>query len=408
MTWLTGPVIAWAMYDFANTIFSYAVVTRYFNDWVINDLHQPDWTVGVMGLAVSVALIFCLPLAGAVADETGARKPLLAAFTGLCVLACAALTVVGAPLTALIVGGLAIFGFNAALAHYDPLLDQVAAPDHHARVSALGVALGYVGVLFALAVLGHLAGGRNQAAFAPTALLFAVFALPLFLWVPGPARRPAALRLGALIARAARDVHRSVTHARQLPYGRFLLARFLYVDAIATVIAFMAVYAKRVPGFDTGSITMLLAASIVFAIAGAAASGVISRRRGPVTALTVTIVAVVGALIGCAALNTVWALWIAGPVVGAALGAVNTADRVLMLRLAAPEHRGEAFGLYALVGKLSSGMGPLILWGGVIWLTHDKLDLLTVNDASRLALAALACAAAAGGYVLRGVREPAD
>ncbi len=74
---------------------------------------------------------------------------------------------------------------------------------------------------------------------------------------------------------------------------------------------------------------------------------------------------------------------------------------MLLLRLVPPERRGEGFGLYWLVGKVSSGFGPLVLWGGTIALLADLLSLTTTLGASRVAVCVLASSALAGLVLLR-------
>ena len=91
---LSLPVIGWILYDFANTIFSFVVVTRYFNDWIIEERGQPDIYVGLMVASVSVVLIVLLPLLGALADRLGRHKPILIAFTLLSVFATGLLGVI--------------------------------------------------------------------------------------------------------------------------------------------------------------------------------------------------------------------------------------------------------------------------------------------------------------------------
>ncbi|MEO6866520.1 MAG: hypothetical protein ABI200_00705, partial [Gaiellales bacterium] len=54
---LSKPVVAWALYDFANTIFSFAVITRYFNEWVIEQHGHPDWHVGLMSFITGLTLL---------------------------------------------------------------------------------------------------------------------------------------------------------------------------------------------------------------------------------------------------------------------------------------------------------------------------------------------------------------
>src|SRR5919109_1307984 len=61
---LSLPALSWALYDFANTIFSYVVVTRYFNDWIIEQRDTEDIWVGVMQVVVAVLLVLTLPVFG--------------------------------------------------------------------------------------------------------------------------------------------------------------------------------------------------------------------------------------------------------------------------------------------------------------------------------------------------------
>ncbi len=395
----SSPVVGWVLYDFANTIFSFVVVTRYFNDWIIEERGQPDIYVGMMVAAVSLALIVALPLIGAFADRSGRHKPILIVFTIVCVAATGLLGVVESILLALVVGAVATFAFNTADSQYHPLLSVVAPERSRARVSGIGVAVGYLGTLTVLLLIGGIAtDGHAQRAFLPAAALFGLFALPLFLLVREN-RAPSERRLAGPFAQLAATVRR----ARREPYGRLLLARFFYVDAIATVLQFMTVYARRTGDFDGKEIDLLLTVSAVTAIAGAFGAGLLAERHGPrrvvlaTLAMTITVL-VVGAGTGSSAL-----LWVIGPLVGVALGSLSAVDRVFLLRLVPPERRGEDFALYALVGKLSSGFGPLVLWGGTV-LVATELGL-SKFDASRIAIFVLAGAALVGYAILRPLAD---
>ncbi len=107
-------MVGWVLYDFANTIFSFVVVTRYFNDWIVEERGQPDIYVGLMVAAVSLALVATLPLIGALADRRGRHKPILIVFTLICVVATGLLGVVESVLLALVVGAIATFAFNTS------------------------------------------------------------------------------------------------------------------------------------------------------------------------------------------------------------------------------------------------------------------------------------------------------
>ncbi|MCW2960204.1 MAG: major facilitator superfamily 1 [Thermoleophilia bacterium] len=402
------PVVAWAFYDFANTIFSFAVITRYFNEWVIDQQGRPDWHVGVMGFIVGLVLIAAMPALGAISDQLGRRLPFLAVFTTLCVLATVSLGMISSVTAALVMAGFAIFAFQLSLSMYDPLLATVAPPEHHGAVSGFGVGLGYVGVLIASILLTIIVPENDlQQAFLPTAILFAVFAVPIFIFVRE--RRPQRARTsstGAIVRGALQQVVRTARHIRSdhRAAGRFLIARFLYVDATATVIAYMTVYMGRVGDFSKGDKTAVLGLAMVSAALSAFICGRLVERVGPKRVLSGILVLAATTLLIAAATGSPTLVWVLGPAIGATLGGVATSDRVFMMRLTPPELRGEFFGIYNLVGKLSSGIGPLVLWGGTIWLLHDQ-GSASVLDASRVALAMLALAAIAGLLMLRPLSD---
>ncbi len=405
----SAPVLGWAFYDFANTIFSFAVITRYFNEWVIEQQGRPDWHVGLMSFIVGLVLLTAMPAAGAISDQLGRRLPFLAAFTLACVAATGLLGAVDSVSVALVIAGVAIFVYQLALSMYDPLLATVAPPERHGSVSGLGVGLGYVGVLVGSTILTAIVPKDDyQAAFLPTAGLFLVFSIPIFLFVRerGVRRVRDDAGMGVVVRQAFSQVARTARHIRDehRATGRFLIARFLYVDAIATVIAYMTVYMSRVGDFTEGEKTIVLGTAMIAAAIGGFASGALVERLGPKRVLMgilafATLVLVVAGATGSATL-----VWVLGPAIGITLGGVWTSDRVFMLRLSPPDVRGEFFGIYNLVGKLSSGFGPLILWGGTIWLLNDQADWSKLA-ASRVALLVLAIAVLAGMWVLRPLTD---
>src|SRR5207245_5413693 len=115
---------------------------------------------------------------------------------------------------------------------------------------------------------------------------------PCFLFVR-EAPRPAAARARAALRQLAHSLRQAREHDGVL---RFLLARFLYLDAISTVITYMTVYAKRTAGFSGGERTALLALSVVFAALGAFGGGVLTERIGPKRVLVGILLLFAGAL----------------------------------------------------------------------------------------------------------------
>jgi UMF1 family MFS transporter len=405
------PVVGWVLYDLAATIFAYVVLVRYFNEWLIIEQGQPDFVTGLMLALVSIALVFALPLLGASADRIGRHKPFLVAFALSAIALVALLGFVDGVVVALIVGGLAVFAFESGEAQYHPLLASVAPPERRGLLSGVGIGLGYIGTAVAILVLGALVPeGDRQQAFLPTAGLYLLFALPCLLFVRDtrsrPPGAPASTAPGHPASMVFRQLLESIRRARTMPHGRLVAARFLYVDALATVGVYMTVYARRTGDFDSAQVDLLLAFSLPFAIVGAIVAGVLTGRIGPKPVLLGTLTGTVAVLAAVAVVGEGWVLWGAGPVVGAALGSVTATDRVFMLRLVPESRRGQDFGLYVLIGRVSSGFGPLVLWGGTIFLLTRVLELADDFEASRVAILLLGLAALGGALILRPLPNP--
>jgi MFS transporter, UMF1 family len=402
---------AWALYDFAYSLFAFLLAVRFFPTWIINDRGRPDWYVTVTQVVVALIVVGVLPIAGAVADQFGRRKPFLAVFTVASAAACAALSIVpseGAIWPVLVVAGLAV-GFSLlAFAQYDPLLADVAEPEEQGRVSGLAVALGFLGMIFGLVVVAEIIVGEGdkQRAFAPAGLLYLLFALPALVLVkerPRTAPRPS---LRSAVRSAGAEVRRTVREASRYPQiTRFLAGRFLYSDAIVTLSAFLAVYMTRLGGFSERDKNVAFGIAVVAAGAGAIVAGRIVERIGPKRPLVAVLPAFSAGILLSAAVGQPWTVWVVAPIVGVALGVVWTADRVFMLRLTPPELRGQLFGFFNLANRLASAIGPLIFWSGTIWVLHDRTGWLNALDASRVALGSLAAATLIGWAVIRPLAE---
>jgi UMF1 family MFS transporter len=150
---------------------------------------------------------------------------------------------------------------------------------------------------------------------------------------------------------------------------RFLLGRFLYTDAINTLIGgFLALFVLTELNLSTREVNNLLGVAIAAAIAGGLGGGRLTRLIGARRALRAVLLLWVAALsLGAvtAVIGVTWLIWIVGVLGGLALGATWTADRVLMLELSPPENVGEFYGLYATVGRFATILGPLV-WAAVV------------------------------------------
>jgi MFS transporter, UMF1 family len=383
-------VSAWVLYDFANTIFSISILTVFFPLWVDQQIGDGAWLVNLATAVSALLVFFTAPLLGAMADLRQRRVPYLLVVTVISVLLTAGLDLAGG-----VVVGVALFvaadlAYQSAIVFYNALLPAVAAGRGAGRISGYGTAAGYVGTILALifltffvsdaetvrSVLGpfggwmETSGEPNSNAFLPTALLYLLFSLPAFFLVPDPAvRPPRPVALGT----AYRDVISTLRnlHSGYAGVGTFILATILYMDAANTAVSNMALYGREVFEMDSTEVRNLLLFSTVFAVVGSTASGFATDTVGPKkTLLAVLVLWLVSIALAAAAVGP-WMLYLAGPLVGIALGGTWTVSRVMLVALSPPEKLGEFFGLFSLASKFSAILGPaltamlLVVLGGL-------------------------------------------
>src|SRR6476659_9241979 len=86
---------SWALYDFANTIFSMNVATLYFSVWLISDLGASNTAYAIGNGISSLLVVLSVPVLGALSDARGRRKPWVVGFTLISCIACAAIGILG-------------------------------------------------------------------------------------------------------------------------------------------------------------------------------------------------------------------------------------------------------------------------------------------------------------------------
>jgi MFS transporter, UMF1 family len=371
---------SWALYDFANTIFSFAVVSGAIGLYLTAEFGRRDGGVLLaVAVAVSVGInAIVSPILGALSDRGGRRMPFLLLFTVQCIAATFFIANV-TPVLGLVLFVIANFSYQAALIYYDSTLKTVSFPESRGRLSGIGTAIGYCGTV-AVGLTITLLDVSVVDRFRLSALFFAVFAVPIFLVVREPRRSDEPRITARDVVESFGQLRLTIEHARRVPgLGRFLLGRFFYSDAVNTVIVVMSVVTTQALGVsDRDANTILLGLTLV-AIAMSFAWGALCDRLGPKRTLIIVLASwAVGLVIGGIAIGLgpsgLPPFLVAGAILGSGLGGVTVADRVLMLRLSPPERVGEFFGLYGLVGKGSQVIGTL-LYGLILFIFVDRLGI---------------------------------
>lgn len=415
---------AWALYDFANSGYTTVVLTTiysaYFVAVIAGGAGLPAgvdtllWTVAV-ALANGCVLVSA-PVLGAIADYRASKKRFLLITTVGCVTATAALALVG---PGQVVAGMLLVVLSAvAFASGENLiaafLPEIAPPERMGRVSGYGWGLGYAGGLltlgFCLAYISWASDlGLPATHYVPVTLLvtagiFALAAAPTFLWLRERAQ-PRPLPPGLSYLRAGfGQVRTTLGHAAQLPdLFRFLGCLALYQAGVATVVVIAAIYAQEVMGFDSQELIVLVMVVNLTAAVGAFAFGFAQDRFGSVPSLAVGLLVWVTAITVTYFADSEADVWLAGNLMGLAMGATQAGGRALIGQFTPASRSAEFFGLWGLANRAAAILGP-ISYGAINGLSggNHRLALLSTLSFFVLGLLVLATVNEGRGKAARG------
>ncbi|MHA1965870.1 MAG: MFS transporter, partial [Candidatus Thorarchaeota archaeon] len=297
----------WYLFDLANTSFTVLIVTAlfplYFRVLVWNEtLGDAMW--GYAGSITMLIIAMTAPVLGAIADFGGTKKKFLIFYTSVCIALTAfmfflpGLTQTEIDLLTPGVGpspfpvflGLDVWvwawvifiianvGFQGALPFYNAWLPEISTEENIGRIGGYGYAAGYVGAMgtIVIALVVILSDLPYTLAFFLSAIFFLVFAIPSIKWLKN---RPAKVFPGeegqSLISlgyRRVRNTLKNIRNYKGLPL--FLVAYFLFSDAITTVIYYAAIFGQAVYAFSTTMILIFFAVTQLTAIPGAFIFGV--------------------------------------------------------------------------------------------------------------------------------------
>ncbi|HET9435773.1 MAG TPA: MFS transporter [Candidatus Limnocylindrales bacterium] len=396
--------LSWALYDLANTIFSYAVVSYAMSLWVVERLGPSDgqFWFGVAAAGSVLLNAMVSPVLGAISDRGGRRLPYLLTFTALTIAATLAIAGTDIAAVGLVLFTIANFAYQAALIYYDATLATVARPEARGRLSGIGVAIGYCGTLIVAGLILVLDSGSSSLTFLLAGGLFTIFAIPIFLVVKEPAATGYRFDIRDALASWS-QLATTFRHAGEVPgLRRFLVARFFYTDPVNTVIVVMSVFATQAIGLTEGEANIVLLTLTIVAVFASLGWGRLTEAIGPKQTLLIVLATwTVGLLIAGSVLS--FPTFIAGGVLlGAGLGGVWTSDRVFLLRLAPADRIGEFFGLYGLAGKFSAVTGP-VLYGTIV---SVLIDAGFGAGAYQVGILSFVVLLLVGVALLRGVPEP--
>ena len=434
----TKRIWGWFFFDFASQPYNTLLLTFIFGPYIIElvgegSRGQAVWGYGVGAAGVVMAIL--APILGAIADKSGGRLPFIWVFSAMYVVG-AWMLWYAAPgdfnlTVTLFWFAVGLIGMEFATIFTNAMLPDLGPEEEIGRLSGSGWAFGYVGGLLALVIMlavfqtspetgKTMVGlpamfGLDPAAQEGTrivgplsAVWYAVFMIPFFLWVRD-VRRPGTVSIGAAARGALPELMSTLKH---LPEHKsltaFLFASMFYRDALNGIYVFGGIYAKGVLGWTAINIGIFGILAIITGAIFAWIGGRADKRFGPkpvillnVVILSLCVLAIVfvgrdsvfGIAVGSDSSLPDIAFYAIGAVIGACGGALQSSSRSMLVRQAEGDKMTESFGLYALTGKATSFLAPLSI--GVV---------TDVTDSQQLGIVPLIVLFLLGLFLLRWVK----
>lgn len=394
----------WMFFDWAtqpyNTLLITFIFAPYFTSVVVGDSvkGQAVWgyTVGAAGLIIAVLA----PILGAWSDTTGPRRPWIGLFSVMYVVGAFllwwAVPGMGDYIWILVAFAVGLIGMEFATIFTNAYLPELGPRKEIGRLSGNGWALGYVGGLITLVIMLTLLAENSKGvtligippilgldaamregtrSVGPlTAVWYAIFVIPFFLWVkdkPRRAKAKGALSKGLLELKAT---------LRNLPSRpsllAFLVASMFYRDALNGIYTFGGIYAKGVLGWSIVNIGLFGILAITSGALFAWIGGKADRAYGPKPVILISIFTLIAVVVVIVLIDrhSVFGVPVGpnsnlpdiiffgcGFVIGAAGGTIQAASRTMLVRQADQTRMTEAFGLYALSGKATAFLAPIAI-----------------------------------------------
>lgn len=388
---LSRGAIAWAFYDWANSAFALIIMTAvyplFFSGYYASGMdaaHSTFW-YGLSASLSGVVIAICSPILGARCDSGGKYIQYLMFFATQGALATALLFFVGEGSWqwACLLYMLGNIGFALANVFYDSLLPFVGNEKNEHFLSGLGFALGYLGSTFLLlfCMWAIQKSGNNpliiRLSFVATGAWWILFSLPLVTWVRNPAQKPGkTFRIQSF----CKELKAMFGIVLQYPRIKlFLVAYFFYIDGVNTVIK-MAGKLGADLHFETSQLILAIILVQVVGIPGSLLFGYIAQKKGTRNLILLAIVLYIGVTCYASFMTTaplrcggvsISPLFLLAFFIGVAQGGIQALSRSYYASLIPQEHSAAFFGIYNMMGKASSILGPTLV-GSVALLTGNS------------------------------------
>lgn len=365
---------SWILYDCGNSAYSIAITTALLP--VIFSMFKnvgSSMDLGYFNTIASILVAVLSPILGTIADYRDKKKRFFIFFASLGVLSTALLAFVppesGLWQLLVIFYILSAVGFAGSNIFYDSFLVDVSTNDRMDKVSTRGFAFGYIASVFPFGIslglvffMGMDKAIGYQIGFIITAIWWGLLTLPMIRNVKQrhfiePEPKP--------VINSFKRLMETFKHIKQHKIVFvFLIAYFLYIDGVDTIIKMVVPYATSVLGgnaLDTFTLLGILLVIQIIAFPFAILYGNLAKKY---SARSMIIVAIFTYIISCFAaflITSVWHIFILGVLIGSAQGGIQALSRSYFAKIIPKQNSNEFFGFYNIFGKFAAIIGPTLM-----------------------------------------------
>lgn len=414
---------AWYMYDFGNSAYAavvlLAVYSAYFKGSVVGGAEGSR----LWGVSVGIAMLFTAiiaPILGAIADFSASKKRFLFLFSLVTWIFTALLFFVekGDIFTGMLFFILAEIGYRGGQVFYNSLLPEIAEPNEIGRVSGNGWAIGNLGGILALLLLLPpivLIKGTTlpvRIAFPATAIFFALSTIPAYRWIKERASAQKLPEGETYLTVGFKRLARTFRSVRRFKeFIKFMIAFLIYNDGILMALDFAAIIGAVLYGMNQTQMIIFMIIVQITSIGGAYAFAVIGDKIGYKRSLVYSILGMAATIVWMLFNQTLVGFFFVGGLAGFMLTGVQSVSRSMVGIFAPQGQSAEFFGLFAVIGRTSSFIGPtvygfLALWAARWFEQNQALGTLAAEQAGqRVAITSILVFLLTGLGILLRVNE---
>ena len=371
-------IVNFALYDFANSAFTTIIITFIFSTYFAKQIAPNPvlgqsywgWTIGITGVVVAIIG----PLLGSIADKKNYTEFFIKIFTIICIsLTC--LLWFSKPsekylLYTLLIVGLANIFYELSLIFYNSTLKKISEEKSLGKSSGFSFALGYIGGILILIICIKIFIDNDNLPFGLlkdnaeniratsfiVALWYLIFSLPFLFYLKKISNNKIEEKSGNSINFIELIWNKGLNNI-----GKFLLARMLYADGLNAIIVMGGIFAVGVFNLEIKDLLLLSVLMNITAFIGAIVGGYANDKF---SSKTVIICSLIGLILSSSIilfLESKIIFLIFASINGFFIGPVQSASRVFMTKSIDVNNQASGFGLFALSGKLTSFIGPLLV-----------------------------------------------